>query len=52
MVGGVGGGGGGGGGGGIIPSAEGITLVGGVGVSSPRQFSNMEAPKHYFQHLS
>ena len=41
-----------GGGGGIIPSAEGISLVGGVGVSSPRQFSNMEAPKRYFQHLS
>ena len=40
------------GGGGIIPSAEGISLVGGVGVSSPRQFSNMEAPKRYFQHLS
>ena len=23
-----------------------------LGVSSPRQFSNLEAPKCYFQHLS
>lgn len=41
-----------GGGGGIIASAEGMSLVGSVGVSYPRQFSNMEAPQHYFQHLS
>ena len=25
---------------------------GGLGVSSPRKFSNLEAPKCYFQHLS
>ena len=29
-----------------------MSLVGSVGVSSPRKFSNMEAPKRYFQHLS
>ena len=40
------------GGGGIIASAEGMSLVGSAGVSYPRQFSNMEAPQHYFQHLS
>ena len=31
-----------------MASAEGTSLVGGVGVSSPRKFSSLEAPKCYF----
>ena len=42
----------GGGGWGIIASAEGTSFVGGLWVSSPGRFSNLEALKHYFQHLS
>ena len=38
--------------GGIIAIAEGTSFVGGVGVSSSRKFSNLEATKRYFQHLS
>ena len=37
---------------GIIASAEGTSFVGGLWVSSPGIFSNLEALKHYFQHLS
>ena len=40
------------GGGGNIASVEGTSLVGGLGVSFPRNFSNLEAPKCFFQHLS
>ena len=35
----------------IIASAEDRRLVGGLGLSSTRKFSNWEAPKRYFQHL-
>ena len=38
--------------GGDIARVEGTNLVGGLGVSSPRNFSNLEAPKCFFQHLS
>ena len=37
---------------GMIASGEGTSRVGGLGVSSPRKFSNLEAPKRYFQHFS
>ena len=36
------------GGGCIIASAKGMNLVGGLGVSFPRKFSNLEALKRYF----
>ena len=44
----------GGGGRGIIARAQGTSLVGAGGswVSVPRKFSNLEAPKCFFQHLS
>ena len=38
--------------GGTISSAEGTNLVGELGVSSPRKFSNLEALKRSFQHFS
>ena len=38
--------------GGIIASGEGTSLVGGSGGTLPQKFSNLEAPKCYFQHLS
>ena len=45
---------GGGGGRSIIARAQGTSLVGAGGswVSVPRKFSNLEAPKCFFQHLS
>ena len=39
-----------GGGGGTLVIAKGRSLVGGVGISSPTNMSNLDVLKRYFQH--